>query len=375
VLAVADQRPVGASYPYYLGTASFFDPGYRAEAEYAYLGKHSSMGPSNFASLQTDLGDQLASVIVPRLLAALGETSRQSASKSGASVRGASGRRASGRRASGNGASGRRASLNGASGNGTPLTAVQQQAAHILASWDRQMRVDSAGAAIWWTFWSDYLAAVFGPWWTAAKVPVPVDRTGLSVGPGQVSLDEDLQAWTAGSPANAAFSPPGGPSRTAATVMRAAFAAAVAGLGNTLGGGPASWTWGKLHTTAFPSLTGAAALGYGPRPAGGDIWTIDEAEGGLNSEAGPNWRMIAGWSSIGVPVAQGIYPGGQSENPASPWYSNLVSDWLAGGYLPMPAVSAASAARTTSATGATFAPPATAARPTTSGPTVWEFRP
>ncbi len=370
VLAVADQRPVGPSYPYYLGTASSFDPGYRAEAEYAYLGKHSSMRPSNFASLQTDLGDQLASVIVPRLLAALGETSRQGASRPRASGPRSSGRRASGRRASGYGTPG-----NEASGNGTPLTAVQQQAAHILASWDRQMTVDAAGAAIWWTFWSDYLAAVFGPWWTAAKVPVSVDRTGLSVGPGQVSLDEDLQAWTAGSPANAAFSPPGGQSRTAATVMRAAFAAAVAGLGNTLGGGPASWTWGKLHTTAFPSLTGAAALGYGPRPAGGDIWTIDEAEGGLNSEAGPNWRMIAGWSSIGVPVAEGIYPGGQSENPASPWYSNLVSDWLAGGYLPMPAVTAASAARTTSATGATSAPPATAARPTTSGPTVWEFRP
>ncbi len=182
-------------------------------------------------------------------------------------------------------------------------------------------------------------------------------------GPCKVSLDEDLQAWTAGSQVNAAFSPPGGPSRTAATVMRAAFATAVADLGDTLGGGPGSWTWGKLHTTDFPSLTGAAALGYGPRPAGGDIWTIDAADGGLNSEAGPNWRMIAAWSSVGVPVAEGIYPGGQSENPASPWYSNLVSEWLAGRYLPLPAVTAAAATRTTSA------------RPTTSGTTVWELRP
>jgi penicillin G amidase len=238
------------------------------------------------------------------------------------------------------------------------------------------MAPDSAGAAIWWTFWSQYLLAVFGPWWTAAKVPVQLDRPALEIGPEQVSLDEDLQAWTTGSPTNAAFSPPGGPSRTAATVMRAAFAAAVADLANKLGGGPGSWTWGKLHTAEFPSLTGAAALGYGPRPAGGDIWTIDTAEGGLNSEAGPNWRMIVRWSGVGKPVAEGVYPGGQSENPASPWYSDLVSYWLAASYLPLPAFTAASATSTTSATRVTSATQsATAVRPAPTASTVWEFRP
>ena len=36
VLATANQRPVGPSYPYYIGTtADFFDPGYRARQIYA----------------------------------------------------------------------------------------------------------------------------------------------------------------------------------------------------------------------------------------------------------------------------------------------------------------------------------------------------
>jgi penicillin amidase len=35
--------------------------------------------------------------------------------------------------------------------------------------------------------------------------------------------------------------------------------------------------------------------------------------------------------------AVGVYPGGQSENPASPWYDNLVPLWWNGQYLPMPA--------------------------------------
>jgi penicillin amidase len=52
---------------------------------------------------------------------------------------------------------------------------------------------------------------------------------------------------------------------------------------------------------------------------------------------GPSWRMIAHWTSSGTPVAEGIYSGGPSENPASPWYDNLVPDWWAGRYLPLPA--------------------------------------
>ncbi|HEY2504920.1 MAG TPA: penicillin acylase family protein [Streptosporangiaceae bacterium] len=301
VIASANQRPVGDSYPYYLGTtADFFDPGYRAEAEYGFLQAHRSMTQADFAALQTNVTDPLAAEIVPKLLAALQTT-----------------------------------------GRATPLTALQQQAERNLASWDDQMTASSTGASVWWTFWTDYLSAVFQPWWRAAKVPVHLDRGGLSVGPDQFSLDADLTTWTLSDQQDAAFSPPGDPPRDAATVMRAAFNTAVAHLAATLPGGPSSWAWGKLHTRQFPSLTGTAALGYGPRAAGGDFWTVDAAEGAVHAEIGPSFRMIVSWSGSGTPVAQSIYPGGQSENPGSPWYSNLVADWWAGKYLPMPQAPAA----------------------------------
>ena len=46
--------------------------------------------------------------------------------------------------------------------------------------------------------------------------------------------------------------------------------------------------------------------------------------------------MIAAGPAPARGRLQGIYPGGQSENPASPWYEDQVADWWNGRYLPMP---------------------------------------
>ena len=45
---------------------------------------------------------------------------------------------------------------------------------------------------------------------------------------------------------------------------------------------------------------------------------------------GPSWRMIV---SMTTPIeAYGVYPGGQSGNPGSPFYDNLVDSWAGGKY-------------------------------------------
>ena len=199
------------------------------------------------------------------------------------------------------------------------------------------MTAGSAAAAVWWTFWTDYLGAVFQPWWNRAEVPVHKDWPGLHVSPeGQFSLDEVLEQWTLADPHNRAFTAPGGHRRTAPQVMRTAFGTAVAQLASKLGGAPASWAWGRLHTREFPSLTQADALGYGPRASGGDSWTVNAAYGYPVSRSGPSWRMIVQWTGRGRYSAEAIYPGGQSENPASPWYEDQVADWWNLRYLPMP---------------------------------------
>ncbi|HET9895272.1 MAG TPA: penicillin acylase family protein [Streptosporangiaceae bacterium] len=158
-----------------------------------------------------------------------------------------------------------------------------------------------------------------------------LDLSGLPA-----SLLEDLQQWTLHDQGNPAFTPPGGPARNATAAMRTAFAEAVRSLSAKLGADPAAWYWGRLHSRAIPSITGYAALGYGPYESGGDPWTIDAADGGLTSSFGPSWRMIADWTGPGTARTASAYPGGQSDNPASPWYENLLSLWLARRYLPLP---------------------------------------
>ena len=172
VLATANQRPVTAAYPYYIGTsADFFDAGYRAGTIYAALaGRSAPLTPASFAAIQTSLTDQLAARIVPELLAAL---------------------------------------------RGTSLSSAERSVVLLLSTWNATMATGSAAASVWWTFWGDYLSDVFQPWWNHARVPVHDDPEGLKVSVDQVSLDEDLEAWTLADQANPAFSLPSGRVRTA----------------------------------------------------------------------------------------------------------------------------------------------------------------
>jgi penicillin amidase len=301
LIATDNQRPVSASYPYYVGTAlDFYDPGYRAAHAYAALRAAEPLTPASVARLQNDLTDPLAARILPAVVRTL---------------------------------------------SAAGLSGTDAAALGLLRSWNDQMGAGSPAASLWWTFWGSYLDTVFAPWWRAGKVPASEDSSALGVGAGSAPLDEDLEAWTlgapptgpppAGQPSAVLAGPDGTGPGTVPAAVTTAFRRAVAHLSATLGGAPGSWTWGRLHTRSFPALTGASGLGYGPRAAGGDPFTEDAADGGLDATVGPSWRMIAALSPAGV-SARGIYPGGQSENPASPWYANLVERWWDGQYLPLP---------------------------------------
>ena len=289
----ANQREVGADYPYYIGTSlEFFDPGYRADQIYQTLSSGSHLTAADMERLQNDTHDFLAGLIVPHLVSAL---------------------------------------------QGQSLSAREQQAAELLSQWDDNMSVDSAAATIWMRFWTQYIYETFHPWWVAEKMPIKQD-SDLDLSPAQTGglsgvLGEDLVAWTQNDSGNPAFSLPNGTARTAPDVMRAAFHNAVAALATQLGPSPSTWTWGRVHTREFANLAQIPSLGYGPRPASGGPWTVNAATSGeFDATHGPSWRFVMDWSTG---QSWGVYPGGQSENPLSPWYENQIPAWWDGTYYPM----------------------------------------
>jgi penicillin amidase len=294
VVAVTNQRPVSDDYPYYIGTSLNFDPGYRESVILDSVENQRPLTAEASAALQHNVTDALAESLVPALLDALSHT---------------------------------------------PLTATQRAALDELSSWNDAMTTGSAAASVWSTFLQDYMSSVFQPWWNVDKVPVGQDPSTLDLSTSPIPLREALEQWTLHDPGNSAFTPPGGARRDAADVMRTAFVNAVADLAKQLGNDPATWTWGRLHRVEVPSLTGVHGLGYGPVPAGGDLWTVDAADGGLVYSFGPSWRMIVGWNGDGRATASAIYPGGQSDDPTSPWYENLLPLWFDGRPLPLPASS------------------------------------
>nr|WP_321235172.1 penicillin acylase family protein [uncultured Psychroserpens sp.] len=73
-------------------------------------------------------------------------------------------------------------------------------------------------------------------------------------------------------------------------------------------------------------LQGLPAFSRFDLPIGGDANIVNAT----SETHGPSWRMIVEMSS--PPKALGIYPGGQSGNPGSQYYDNMIDDWAAGNY-------------------------------------------
>lgn len=106
-----------------------------------------------------------------------------------------------------------------------------------------------------------------------------------------------------------------------------------------LGADPQKWSWGRLHTIKFRHsldlLPGAASFDLGPlsRPGDGDTINATWAGKKFEQEGGASYREIldaADWDhSLAVNTP------GQSGQPGSPHYADLLSLWDQGEYLPL----------------------------------------
>lgn len=126
-------------------------------------------------------------------------------------------------------------------------------------------------------------------------------------------------------------------------LVQPAFTEAVAAIVRHLGPVQRKWQWGRLHIVRLQNelaRTPVAGRLWKPRrlPAGGDGYTVNQAEVAPNFPPGPvgiiaSCRMIVDVGEWDNSIS--VLPGGQSAHPASRHYHDQVDDWRQGRYHPM----------------------------------------
>lgn len=88
-------------------------------------------------------------------------------------------------------------------------------------------------------------------------------------------------------------------------------------------------TWKTRRASVIKHLSRVAALGVDDIDSDGHGSTLNA----LNTRPGPSWRMVV---ELGEQTtAYGVYPGGQSGNPGSFYYKNMIEKWAKGEHFPL----------------------------------------
>jgi penicillin amidase len=92
------------------------------------------------------------------------------------------------------------------------------------------------------------------------------------------------------------------------------------------------WAWYKVKQTGVRHLIpGMDALSRLNIPIGGGGTIVNAS----TTKTGPSWRLVVELSKEGKPRAYGVYPGGQSGNPGSSHYDDLIDTWAKGELKPL----------------------------------------
>jgi penicillin amidase len=201
------------------------------------------------------------------------------------------------------------------------------QARDLLLNWDFVLSKDSAAAAVF-EVWLTKLDSIF-------KASVPPAAWEL-IG-GRVAITRIMRELK--NPGSTVFGANAKKKRDAELVRT--LTEAVADLGKLQGEDLSTWKWGALHQAEFKHQLSTddarrAAFDLKPVPRGGDGNTVNATGGGNRGfiqRAGASFRQILDLSDWDRSVA--INVPGQSGQPQSGHYSDLLQLWAEGKYFPM----------------------------------------
>ncbi|GAB3898037.1 penicillin acylase family protein [Spirosoma agri] len=198
---------------------------------------------------------------------------------------------------------------------GSSLTGDQAKALAILKSWSYQNDTSAVGATIF-TEWNRQLSDAI---WKDE-----FDR-GDSLLTRQPSFDRTLHLIEQ-EPKAHWFDNVNTPTpETMVDILTSSFQTTCDTLAKKHGPIGPTWAWGTHKATAIRHLVpGLDAFSVLNVQIGGGSGIVNAT----TERTGPSWRMVV---ELGpAPKAYGVYPGGQSGNPGSPHYQNMIEMWRTG---------------------------------------------
>jgi penicillin amidase len=211
---------------------------------------------------------------------------------------------------------------------------IYRQAQRVLVGWDLTNEVDSAGAAVFETVWSNLLRLTFQDDLAEELWPAGGSRWSLAV--AEMLPYPELKFWDDASTPQV---------ETGTEMLRTAFLAGVDEARRLLGDDPEQWQWGDLHGATFRNETlGESGNGLiearfnrGPYPVAGGTDIVDAvgyyADEGYEVTWLPSMRMIVDLGDLEKSLA--IHTTGQSGHVYSGHYQDMIDDWVAGQAWPM----------------------------------------
>jgi len=111
--------------------------------------------------------------------------------------------------------------------------------------------------------------------------------------------------------------------------------AALAQLDGAFGSDPAAWQWGNAHKLTLRHPLGKPDFNLPPVSRPGDANTVNATSGANFAQTnGASWREVLDVGAWDNSVITNVP--GESGNPASKHYGDLLQDWAAGRYHPLP---------------------------------------
>lgn len=262
----ANQAPAGPAYPYYIGWD--FETYYRGKRINDKLSAMKNITVDSIRIMQMDNYSVMAADVLPAMLKYL---------------------------------------------DATKLDKAHLKAYAVIKGWNKHYAANSIGASIFDGWWKQFYSRVWSDKFTSDKVYLKApsyDRTE------RLLLTEANSKWFDNTTTSA--------TETCASDINDAFDAAIDTLQKNHGVLSQKWAWGNVKQTYIDHLASLPGFGTGNFAAGGTGGVINA----LRDNDGPSWRMVV---ALGPQVkGYGVFPAGESGNPGSFYYDDMVKTWQNG---------------------------------------------